>query len=217
MDNENIESVDTAGQDQIQFNKTEFFEQRQSNAESTASEHGWKDFDAHIKNGGTPEKWVSAEVFNARGDAIKTTMRQKANHREAMDKQIHDVNEVHKVQLDIKLEEMLSERDKAIENGDTKEVTKLDARIDKTKDGIKKVEQSTQSASTVDQDLINHELQWRKDNSWFDAKGAKGAYARELVNGAVSSGYHGEDLTNFIEQEVAKEFPPRNSNRDKVY
>lgn len=215
MRDETTETVGDTGQEQIQFNKTEFFEQRKSDAESKASQHGWKDFDAHIDNGGNPEQWLSAEVFNARGDAIKTTMRQKSNHRNELNKQIHDLNEVHEVSLEINLQKMLKERIKAIEQGDTDVVSDLDKDIDKTKDGIEKVKASKQVASTVDKDLIDHEARWRQDNPWFDAVGAKGAYARSLVVNAVSSGYHGEDLTNYLEQEVAKEFPPRNTNRDK--
>ena len=201
-----------------QFNKTDFFEKRSVAEVDTASSHGWKDFDLHIKNGGDPDKWVSAEVFNERGRSIKSSMKQKSNHNRDLMEKLKGVNEVHQVhteQLDIKIAELTEKRNEAIEDGETDKVTKLDSAIEKTKAGKAKLEASVKTVNEVPPEDIYHEAQWGKETVWFSEKTPKGAFARDVASRALHDGYHGEDLTNHIEAEVLKAFPLVNENRKK--
>lgn len=201
--------------EQIQFNKTEFFENKSKAEVEQATKHGWKDFDTHIENGNDPEKWVDANVFNERGRSIKSSMKQKSNHNKELLSAVKNVNEVHKVQLDLKVAELTKERKLAIEDGEADRVTELDDEIDKTKEGIKKVNDAEASIAAVPDENYDHERQWATENKWYQEQTPKGAYAREVSNSAVRSGYRGEALTNLIESEIDKAFPQKNENRNK--
>lgn len=215
MPDENTETTEST--DQIQFNKSDYV--NPGDEVKQAESHGWKDWDAHIENGGEPEKWVSAEVFNERGRSIKSSIKQKSNHNkaqtEAVTKALKDVNEVHKVQMDIKLADLVAQKHTAVEDGEADKVAKLDASIDQTKDGIKKLEAAEATISAVPNDDIVHEQQWSQDNAWFNEMSPKGSYARELAQSALKQGYNGEALTSYIEKQVADAFPARNLNREK--
>jgi len=210
--------IEVEATDQIQFNKSDYV--NHDNEVKQAGSHGWKDWDEHIENKGDPEKWVSAEVFNERGRSIKSSIKQKSNHNkeqnEAVTKALKDVNEVHKVQMDIRLADLVSQRKTAIEDGEADKVTQLDSSIDQTKDGIQKLEAADKTIAAVPNNDIMHEQQWSQDNAWFNEMSPKGSYARELAQSALNKGYHGEDLTSYIEKEVADAFPDKNENRNKA-
>lgn len=215
MDGENTGATEGVSTDQIQFNKTDFLEERRVNDEKTASKHGWVDLDAYIENGGDPDDWIDAGRFNDKGVAIKSSIKQKSNHDKKLTQALKDVNEVHKTQLDIKLADLIKQRDIAIEGGEKDKVTEIDGDIDQTKEGINKIKNASMVVDQVPDEHIEHEKQWSQDNPWFNEQNPKGAFARELANQALTNDYHGEDLTNHIENEISKAFPLKNENRNK--
>lgn len=198
------------------FDKSSYLTGRHEKEVQEASSRGWTDIDAYMDKGGNADDWFSAEVFNANGRSINNSRKQKSNSGQELKKALQGVNEFHATQLEMKNAEITAMKEEAIKDGDVDKVAELDKSLDQNKVSMNKIKQSANEALMVPAEYIEHEKNWADKNKWSTEKTPKGAYAREAAIDGLNANLHGEDLTNYIESEVAREFPEKNPNRENA-
>lgn len=163
--------------------------------EAQAKEKGWTDLPEWLEEGHPPEKWVSAEVFNTRGEFIGQIKSLKAE----TDQRIAGLNSFHEAQMKTEIERLQLEKLELVEKGGddaVKGVKAIDAQIASIQDA----QPSTQTKSPI-------QTQWELDNPWINEPGAKSMYAQTIFNNAKAQGYDDAGALTLVDQAIAKEFP----------
>lgn len=170
--------------------------------EEKASQEGWKPYDEFVENGGDPEKWVPAAIFNVRGEFIGKLKDQDKQFNE----RLQGVNQLHEAQLKIQREELMSERADAIKEGGQQAVDRV-AAIDKQLD--------TLSQAPV-QNAVPPELQeWNQKNSWIKQAGARSVFAQTNFAQAIQAGKSITDAIKHVEELDRRDFPQTTTKKPK--
>jgi hypothetical protein len=166
----------------------------QARQEEKASKSGWKDFDAYVEEGGDPDKWKTADAFNTYGELIGTVKRQK----QEFEQRLEGVQRLSEAQLSAQREQLLKERDAAIEAGGkdaAKEVRALDKQI-----------QATYVAPTQQVDATLEE--WNAENQWIKEKTPKAIYARAVWAELLQAQTPIPQALKQLEADIKKHYPP---------
>lgn len=183
-----------------------------SEAEVKALQKGWQTKEDWKESGKDPDEWISANHFNKNGDVYSQMQRLKKN-ASASDQRIADNNALWKTQLDMQKEELLEQRDEAIDDADKDQVKKLDGQIDRLKEQSAKLEALQIPPVSPEDTAIEQTYYDSLDITHRD-------YANQATTYYVNKfGLSGEELVKYVSQAVNKQYPPItpiNPRRDKA-
>lgn len=175
-----------------------------SDVEEKARGNGWVSKDEWIESGKAEEDWVSAKVFNDRGnmigqirglkgqlDEVRKVVSDLSNHNSALHKSI----------LEGKQKELEAARRTAIEEGDAEAATSLDEPIAELKEAAKQAEAQSSDVERklveagLPRDTLQAAEDFKRDNAdWLDKDTRKTALFKATVdelgkNGVYDSAY----------------------------
>lgn len=184
--------------------------------EQRALQHGWtpkKEWD------GPEDEWISAKIFNMRGDffsRIAKDKREISELRQAVGELVEHSKKTYDEGYKAGLAKLQAERRTAIEEGDTQRAFAIDDEIDNFKEEHstkkKQFEERISQTKQPDNPIFD---QWHANNGWYLTDGAATAYANELtVDAAKSAQQTGvpldySKLLQEITRKVTQKFPEK--------
>ena len=177
-----------------------------------ALDAGYKDKDAFVEAGGDPEKHVSPHEFVRYGKlqkSMREQMRRFEQKEQEFEKRFEHLNQMHKTQMDIKINELKAQQREAVDEADGDKFDRAQSEIEKIQ------EQSTQPATTPDKHPSI--VEWESDKEWINdeedirtltAQGAWNSYTAKNPNESI------ENALSYVDRQLAKLSPPTNPLRD---
>jgi hypothetical protein len=161
--------------------------------EEKAAASGWKPFEEYVEGGGDPAKWRTADAYNLYGEMVGTIKRQEQDFNQRTEGLVKYTQ----AQLAVQREQLLAQRDAAIESGNKAEVHKLDKQLEQT--NIQVTPTTTHGVVTLNE--------WNAKNAWITEDTPKANHAHAVFNRAIQSGATIETAISKVETEIAKHFP----------
>lgn len=194
LENEPQEEVTEAPEVPAKAEKPSFsMEDWQKTQEEKAASSGWKPFDEYVSSGGDPAKWRTADAYNLYGEMVGTIKRQEQDFHQRTEGLVKYTQ----AQLAVQREQLLAQRDSAIESGNKAEVHKLDKQIEQT--NIHVAPPSTQSNAAL--------AEWNEKNKWIFEDSPKATYAHSVFQRALQSGATVQDAISRVDTEIARHYP----------
>jgi hypothetical protein len=163
--------------------------------EDKAAASGWKPFDEYVESGGDPAKWRTADAYNLYGEMVGTIKRQEQDFNQRTEGLVKYTQ----AQLQIQREQLLAQRDAAIEAGDKAQVHKLDKQLDQT---------NVQVAPTTTHGTVLLE-EWNSKNQWINDGSPKASHAHATFARALQQGATIQDAISRVDAEISKHYPAR--------
>lgn len=158
--------------------------------EDKARSFGWKPLEEYIEDGKDPNEWVSAEMFNMKGDFIGRLKNKDRDVERIVNERVAGVKKLYEGQI----KALTKDRDTAISDGDVQRVHELDQEINSLR---APPVQHTNSAIE----------QWNNDNPWINEVSPKSSYAKEIFAVYANQGITPEAALQKVEADLAKSFP----------
>ena len=166
--------------------------------EAQASKNGWTPLKEWVESGHPPEKWVSAEVFNVKGEFIGQIKSQNKEFEE----RIANVNAVHEATMKAKIEELQAEKQELVLKGGEEAVRGVQA-IDKQIAAINQ-------PAVVQPQVDPAEQAWNEANPWIeDVDDPRSSYAKTQYGAFLQKGMDKASALKLVDQKIADRFPPR--------
>jgi hypothetical protein len=165
-------------------------EDREKAQEDKAGAHGWVPLDQYVAKGGDPLNWRTAGEYNLFAE-LNSSMKRRERDFEA---RIEGIRKLTNAQLAVQREELLAQRDKAIEEGNVQSVHVLDKKINNLNQPV-----PVRSDATLDE--------WNANNPWVNEKTPKAIYARTVWGELLQAQVPIPEALNRLESEVKKHFP----------
>jgi len=175
-------------------------EEIESEAEKPAP-RGYMTKDAWIASGKDPEKWVSPELFEERGERIKM----KAHY----DSLLKNQSLLHQIQLKNQREELLAKRDDAIDIADKDAVKRYDKQIKE----LDAMDELAKTAEVPAQSGKPPEIaEWEAENPWcYTQDDARTKLANRIFSEAVSQGKTTATALRMVDREIAAKFSTKSN------
>lgn len=215
---ENVETqqnVDSDPQTSLD-NENEISAQPTIDISSKAASQGHQTLEQFIANGGKEEDYQSPELFLALKEPLKRIKQQTKliNRQEReFNQRIEQLNKFHSAQLEAQRNQLISQRDAAIDNYDKGQAQNYQNQIDQLDASIKIPAQVSQHPTS--QNELSDELQaWNNDprNAWITQPGAKSLYAHTQFNGYKQQGLDDMTAIRLMESDIQREFREVNPN-----
>tara|TARA_R110000803_G_scaffold115793_5_gene184354 strand:- start:2380 stop:3141 length:762 start_codon:yes stop_codon:yes gene_type:complete len=176
-----------------------------STEEVSAREKGWTDESEWKEAGKEKTDWVTAKHFNERGTWI-AEKRKFSETRADFDQRLKDNNKIWQTTLDKQVTELNAKRDDLIELAD--------------KDGVKAIDKEIADVNTQKESLKEApptKAEVDAENEYFETLDTrpKKAMAAQIGRELSGKGLKGKYLVEAVQEEMDKEFPRVNANRDK--
>lgn len=189
-----LEKEETEPKEEKQPEKKEVSEdQYYERQKEIASNHGWKPLEDFISDGGDPQDWVPAEIFNVKGEFIGKLREKDREVDNRVNQRLEGVKKLYEAQI----ESLKSERDQLIKDGDVDGVRKLDKQIDNLQ---------TQSEPQPSNQTPRVVEEWNARNPWVSESTPRASYARETFARAVYEGLSPEQALQRVETEDKRHF-----------
>lgn len=170
-----------------------------SAAEAKALQKGWQTKEDWVDSGKEADEWISANHFNKNGEVFSQIQRLKNNAKD-QDQRLSDNNEFWKSQLETQKQQLVDQRNEAIEDADVAEVNKLDSKI-------KDIDQQTAKLGKAAPALSDADT--AAENDYFNALSVgHRPYAQQVAAQFIQQGLSGADLVEAVTGEVNKAFAP---------
>jgi hypothetical protein len=164
--------------------------------EETARNTGWTDFDEWVSAGNDPDRWVTAEMFNVRGDFIGQMRAQERKHEQDVAERVAGVKKLH----DAKIKELEAQRKEFIKEGD------LDA-VEAIEEQIGDLSNTEVQQPRIQQD-VKAEEEWNARNTWINEESPKSLYARNQYVKYLQAGMDTAMALGKVDADIAREFAP---------
>lgn len=181
-------------------------------AESKARESGWVGKDEWVEQGHEAGEWVSAEVFNARGelfDKIHRQNREMGEMRKVIDDLKTHQGKLAKAEREKVLAELKRAKATALENEAYDDVVDIDEKIDEVK--ATKVEQPTTTPGPSP-DFTEKFENWKKENAWYEKDTNLREYADAVGVKLAQEGRHYTEIFSEVANKVKTVFPDKFQN-----
>jgi len=162
---------------------------------------GYMSKEAWISSGKDPEKWVSPELFEERGERIKM----KAHY----DSLLKNQSLLHQIQLKNQREELLAKRDDAIDIADKDAVKRYDKQI-KELDALDELAKEPQPAAASGK--APEIAEWEAENPWcYNQEDPKTKLANRVFNEATAQGKTTATALRMVDRELAAKFSSKSN------
>ncbi|MES2367695.1 MAG: hypothetical protein V4563_17595 [Pseudomonadota bacterium] len=159
--------------------------------ESKAHSKGWRPFDEFVENGGDPENWRTADAFLTYRELTGEIVKQRQDFNQRVD----GLHKLTQAQLAAQRDQLIAERDLAIEAGQKKEVHALDKRINEL----------AQPVVQADSSIVE---KWNRENPWILEHTPKAVFAKTVWADAMANSTSYEQALGKLESEIKKHYPP---------
>ncbi len=189
-------------------------ENQLSAAEQQAFDDGWRPKEEWK---GNPDNWKSAEHYVEWG-LMKSNQRNMQNQMKRMDKshneQIENLNKFNRASMEAKLNDLQSQLNKAVEDGDQEAATAITKQtVEVASNANTVVSRETQ---TDESDLMDD---WLGNNAWFfDKSDPKSAYADNAYHRATRQGLAGKERLEFVDNAIETNYskaPTKKVNQNR--
>jgi len=188
---EEVEEVaveeETAVEEKAAFTEDNY----RDNQENKARSFGWKPLEEYISDGKDPHDWVSAEVFNVKGEFIG---KMKGQERD-FDQRLSGVKKLHEAQVKV----LKKDRDSAISEGDVDRVNEIDKEINDL--NTPDAPQGYYTHPSIDA--------WNARNPWINENSDKSEYARDVFSSQVNLGLGPAEALAIVDARVSRQFPAK--------
>jgi hypothetical protein len=178
-----------------------------SDVEKIAMEQGWtpkEDFK------GNPDNWKPAAQYVEWGEmknSITTLTKSMKGMRKSHDEEIVNLNKFHKASLEAREQELVTQLEAAVEDGDfdkVKEITGEQGKI-----AIKKEKLDSESLDNGDQKSdAEIKAEWELENFWIgNAADPRSGVANSAYSLAISRGKSIPEAIEFVDETIAEKFP----------
>lgn len=210
------DAAETEVTNQVEDNQTEQQESPQVSAgEAKARSKGWVSRDEWVESGKDENDWVNFKHFNEKGELIAQA-RESRRMKEEFDQRISANNDMWKAQLELQKQDLIKQRDEAIDLADKDAVKELDSKIAAVDKQASTLEEPEEPEALAPGQPTPEDIQ--AENTYFSTLDgrAKQAFAQQLATQFVGMGLSGQSLVDAIDVEMKKEFPNVNPNRQKA-
>lgn len=158
-----------------------------------------------------PEEFLTAEMFNARGEfigRIKAQNKRISDMENQFNTRMDNANKIHQQQMEVQKSDLERKRDDAIDLADREAANGYQKDIDKLNEqpALAPAPASNEQA-TLDE--------WNTNNAWILGNDPKAAYAKQQFATYRAQGIDtGAAITN-MEKDVKRAFPALNNERDR--
>lgn len=169
---------------------------------------------------GDPEDWVDAKEFIGRQklyDRISDANKKVKTFEKTLNEFKQHYDNVSKTEYERALQTLKLQRIKALEEGDSTTLLKVEDQIDEVKDKIKEAKQTT-ATTTIDPDFQRDFEAWTGRNSWYQSDPALRKEADTLGYAYVAM--HGnstppDEVLKYIEKEIKYRHASKFSNPNR--
>lgn len=198
---ENLDDVFEDGaafEEEVENTTEEQVEQEQVEPEAQPIPRGYLDKEAWIAAGKDPDKWVSPEVFEERGERIKL--------KQEMDRALKNQALLHQLSLNRLREELQGKRDDAIESADKEAVKRFDKKLKDLDDQEKLLQiEENQNANQASKPV--EILEWEADNPWSaNPNDPRLKFANAVFARATKEGKSMATALRMVDREIAEKF-----------
>lgn len=179
--------------------------------EKEQMEHGWAPKEQWEADGGDPDEWRTAEHYKTIGQNVRYRNENKTlrENQTGFDKRLKRNEQLFEESTKQLIADLEAQRDVHTDAGELEESKAVQKRIDDAKDGTRP---SGTTADLTDPIIIA----WNDANPWIDNPGPKAEYAKALYERGVDKGLSSEEIVEFVDEEVAKEYPGAGKAATKV-
>lgn len=187
----------------VQVEETEV---EMSEDEKTARQYGWKPEDEYE---GDPDGWVSAKVFNQRGELfgkIKSLERQNDSMQKSFEEMKRMLSKAQETEYKKALKSLTEQKREAIESGDADQTFEIEKEIDNLKTDFE-VSSKSENTPVTPQEFVT----WKEENDWYttddvmtiyaDSVGMK--YAQQNPNLPL------KDVYEYVTSQIKAKFPEK--------
>lgn len=196
MSEQNLEEVfDDVVEDQVEDTQEQEVEQK----EEKPAPRGYMSKEAWIEAGRDPDDWVSPEVFKERGERIKM----KLELQKDFENRIKNLNLLHQKQLEIQREDLLRQRDDAIDTADKAAVRSLDKKL-KELDDLEELNRVEEAQPIV---IPPEVAEWEDENPWvYDPSDPRLPVAKRTYQKAISEGKTPASALRAVDRVLSEKF-----------
>jgi hypothetical protein len=179
------------------------------------SMQGFMSKEDYVAKGGNADDWRSPREFRERGELIKRTkaaeQRVEAIERRT-ENEIKNLNMLHEIRLKSELEQLLRQRDDAIDVADKAEVKRIDRLIEANEDQTAIVQPQVQQQSQKAQEI----QEWEADNPWcMNLDDPRTPLAQRIFSEELAKGSSTTKALIAVEKMLAAKFSKPDVNRDQ--
>jgi len=182
-----------------------------SASEEKARADGWmpeKEWDGEEND--KPPEFLTAEMFNARGEFIGRLKAQDKRLKEmetSFNTRMSNANQLHQQQLEVQKTELERRRDDAIDLADRKAANGFQKDLDKLNS-----QPVTTTTTNKEQTILD---EWNDANPWILGNDPKAAYAKQQFTTYQSQGISASTAITNMLNDVNRAFPAVNNERDR--
>lgn len=177
--------------------------------EERAAKGGWKPREDFIADGGEPDKWSTAEVFNVRGEFIDR-MKHKDNQIKELGERMVNLNQFHAVTLEAQKKELEDRKAEYVRQGGEEGL-----------EGVKNMDHQlntlnqAETTQTVEAPMDPVYTAFNERHDYMKSTGPKHSHAMMLYNSVQGQGTP-QQVVNYVEQEMSKAFPNEPRQKETV-
>lgn len=182
-----------------------------SEAQAKALQKGWQTKEDWVASGKDADEWISATHFNKNGDVIRQ-MQELKRAVKGTEQRLADNNALHAAKLQVEREQLLQQRDNAIEDADKVEVKRIDKQINSIDQQAVSLNQAAPQAPAEDLQVENN---FFNSLPFGQTQFAQQAAAHYINSQKLS----GQELVDAVQTEIQKQFnttPVNNEPTPKV-